>query len=510
MPSSCVSQGQNFVPKTSIRWKVLQQSVLLVTFCVLLLGGLSFFIIRSFQEGFAPDAEGTVLVLRLLGVTVLMLSGLLFLLALLLGTLLARSLTEPLQELTAKVGALTPGTWRFERTVHTGDEVEALDRVIDDLTGRLRDAYKHLEEKVTERTRQLREESALDRAILESIEYGVLAMDVKGTVKDANPAACFLLQCDRGDLLGQSCADALPLSQRRGQIAGGQHPVTTVLRTRKSWHAHPSHHLTLQQKDGTALPISLLIVPLCSSDRCFGAIAVIQDQTLERQIDYMKSEFISLASHQLRTPLSSIRWYVEMLRNEEGTFSQEHQSYLQEADIATTRMANLIDALLHVAKLEDGGLVADKKNSDLRPFFRRVIDGWTVTAKGKGIVLTADIPASLPDIVTDPVLLEIVLQNLFANAIKYSSTKKPVTLRIVPEKDCLKIIVQDQGLGIPQAEQKRIFQKFFRAKNVREIDTDGTGLGLSMSRTIVENLGGTLTFKSEEGKGSEFTVALPV
>ncbi len=510
MPSPTISQGQNFVPKTSIRRKVLQQSVLLVTFCVLLLGGLSFFIIRSFQEGFSPDAEGTIFVLQLLGITVLLLSGLLFLLALLLGTLLARGLTRPLQELTAKVGALTPGTWRFERTVHTGDEVEALDRVIDDLTRRLRDAYEHLEEKVTERTRQLREESALDRAILESIEYGVLAMDQAGMVNDANPAACALLQAERGQLLGKSGTDILPLSQRRGREAGAQHPVLTVLRTRTSWRAHPSHHLSLQQKDGTALPISLLIVPLCSSDRCFGAIAVIQDQTLERQIDYMKSEFISLASHQLRTPLSSIRWYIEMLQSEDGTFTKEHQSYLQEADIASNRMANLIDALLHVAKLEDGGLIADKKKSDLQPFFSRIIHGWNVTAKEKGISLTADVPADLPHIVTDPILLEIVLQNLLANAFKYSSTKKPVTIRVVPETACLKIIVQDQGLGIPQSEQKRIFQKFFRAKNVREIDTDGTGLGLYMSKTIVENLGGTITFRSDEGKGSEFTVTLPL
>lgn len=498
-----------FLARRSIRGKILRQSVLLVTFCVLLLGGLSFFIITSFQESLSGDAVAQY-ELELLGGTVLILSGLLFLLAVFLGTLLARALTGPLLELTAKVSALRSGTWKFRRTVHTGDEVEMLDRVVDDLTTRLRDAYEHLEEKVADRTRQVQEESALDRAILRSIEYGVLAMDREGVVTDANPAACALLRRPKDVLMGCRGADVLPVSKKHQKDVSSIHPVTQVLRTGTPYRSHPSHHLSLLRADDSILPVTLQVVPLLRGNRRFGAIAVFQDQTVERQIDYMKSEFISLAGHQLRTPLSSVRWYIEMLSSEQGKFSEEHKSYLQEADSATKRMTTLIDALLHVARLEDGALVANTQPVNLSTYFHRIAGEWMTMAKEQGVRLVTVTPRKSATVTTDPVLLEIVLQNLFANALKYSPAKKEITVTVVVDDHHIRITVRDLGVGIPQSEQKRIFEKFFRAHNVREIDTDGTGLGLYMSRTIVEQLGGTLIFESEEGKGSRFTVMLPV
>ncbi len=500
-----------YTPRTSIHWKVLRQSVLLVSFCILLLGGLSFSIITSFLTLLQMNVGVVLNDQQTLGFTILILSGLLLILAFFLSTLLARGLTSSLQELSAKVSALHPGTWSFTRTIDTGDEVEALDRVVDELTRRLRDAYEHLEDKVKERTRQLGEEYTLDRAILESIEYGVFTVDASGIITNANPAACHLLDLPHEELIGVSGAGVLCLAQHNHHGHAEQHPITSVLRTGKSYRPHPSSHVSVQRKNGTLLPITLLVAPLIFGHRLFGAIVVLQDQTLERQIDYMKSEFISLASHQLRTPLSSIRWYIEMLSQEKGEFSSEHQSYLQEVDTATKRMASLINALLHVSRLEEGGLVVEKQQVDLTSFLHRLLQGWEAAGREQGIPVenTVSIGPSV-SIHTDPILLEIVLQNLFTNAVKYSSAKKPITIACVIQDKHLRVAVRDQGIGIPQAAQKRIFEKFFRAKNVREIDTDGTGLGLYMSKRIIENLGGSLSFESEEGKGSEFTVSLPV
>ena len=498
-----------FRGRTSIRAKVLRQSVLLVTFCILLLGGLLFHIITSFVTASQLDESGAFYGLRTLEFTVLFMSGLLLVLAFLLSTLLARGLTGALQELSVKVRAIRPGTWMFRQTVRTGDEIEMLDRVVADLTGRLRNAYEYLEEQVADRTRKLREEYALDRAILESIEYGVLAMDQQGVATEANPGACRVLQMERSSVLGKHCRDLLPIVQHKGRAHRTIHPVDAVLEKRSSYHSHPSQHLSLKRRNDEVLPITLLIEPLFRGKKFFGAIAVVQDQSVERQIDYLKSEFISLASHQLRTPLSSIRWYIEMLSNEQGSFSDEHASYLREIDAASKRMANLIEALLHIAKLEEGGLVPHKAQVDAAALLRRTVQEWQRVAKEHHVTVNASIPTGKLPLHTDPLLLGIVLQNLFTNALKYNRNNQAITVTLSAERRHVCITVRDRGLGIPAVEQKRIFQKFFRSRNVREIDTDGTGLGLYMSKTIVENLGGEITFKSTEGKGSEFTVRLP-
>ncbi|MSR86753.1 PAS domain-containing sensor histidine kinase [Candidatus Peribacteria bacterium] len=483
MPTNGISQRQRpspearilFSPRGSMRRKVLRQSVLLVSFCVLLLGGLSFTIIQQFRENIPSEAGVAFVQYHLLGLTVLILSGLLLVLAILLSTLLARDLARPLQELSAKVRLLQPGTWLFRRTVHTDDEVEEL-----------------------------------DRTILRSIEYGVITTNTGGAVTDVNPAACLLLQRSRDELIGQPGSGVIPLFQRKLQPFTGVHPIQQVLEKRVSYRSHPSEHLSVQRKDEAMVPVTLLVVPLISDNELFGTIAVLQEQSLERQIDYMKSEFISLASHQLRTPLSTIRWYVEMLESEEGSFSEEHKSYLDEVDVAANRMANLIDALLHVARLEDGALAQNKEKVDITSFFQRIIEGWSITMKKQGISFVSDLPTQRAEIFTDPVLLEIVMQNLFTNAVKYSLSKKDIILKIHADAHQLHMSVQDEGMGIPEAEQKRIFQKFFRAKNVREVDTDGSGLGLYMSKKICENLGGALSFSSKEGQGTTFMVVLPL
>jgi signal transduction histidine kinase len=328
-----------FRPRTSIRWKVLRQSVLLVSFCVLLLGGLSFFIIRSFQETIPAEEAGVLFQVRWLGITVLILSGLLMLLALFLGTFLARGLTYSLQELSEKVQALKPGVWTFKRTLGTGDELEALDRVVADLTARLRGAYEHLEDKVAERTEQLRRESALDRAILESIEYGVIAVDANGIVTDINPAALKLLQQAKAGCLRRKAVDLLQYVEKKKRRTGDMHPLSMSLKSREPFRSHSSFHPGLIRKDESLLPVALTIAPLLSGKKFDGAIVVFQDMTEERQIDYMKTEFISLASHQLRTPLASIRWYIELLSGDEKkSLTADQVSYFTEIEKASGRM----------------------------------------------------------------------------------------------------------------------------------------------------------------------------
>lgn len=439
--------------------------------------------------------------LAAIGLVLLGLSGV-------LGFFLARQLTLPLSELSQKVMSLRPGHWLFRRSIRTDDEVQMLDEVVADLAQRLKSTYDHLEEQVAERTEELRRQYVLDRTILQSIEYGVIVVDAKGIVTDVNPAACMLLQARSERLIGAAGNDALQVFERKKQR--GSHPLDEVLKTRATFRSHPASHVSVLRADQTLLPVTFMAVPLLKEETLIGAIAVIQDMTEERQIDYMKSEFISLASHQLRTPLSSIRWYVEMLSSEkQSRFSKDEQAYLAEISTASKRMANLLEALLHVARLEGGALVPEMQSVDLGLVVRQISDEWIVTAKEKGFTLSVSLPQKKIPIVTDPILLQIIVQNLLNNAMKYSPASKDIQLAVNVDAHSVSITVSDHGVGIPMADQKRVFEKFYRAHNVRNLDTDGNGLGLYMSRAIAENLGGKIFFASEEGKGSTFTVELP-
>jgi signal transduction histidine kinase len=224
----------------------------------------------------------------------------------------------------------------------------------------------------------------------------------------------------------------------------------------------------------------------------------------------MKSEFISLASHQLRTPLSSIRWYAEMLTSGDNTcLSEEQRGYVQEIFTSSVRMANLIEALLHVARIESGVLVPEVHPVDLTEFLRQTCDEWQGMVREKGLTLTLSLPGHPIKTETDTVLLQIILQNLLSNALKYSEKGKSVAVSLVMQDAEAVISVTDTGIGILTEDQERVFQKFFRGKNARTIDTDGNGLGLYISRSVAKTLGADFSFVSKSGEGSTFRVSLP-
>lgn len=422
---------------------------------------------------------------------------------------LAASITQPLSFLAERVLHVRPGHWEFRSTVHTGDEVEVLSDVISDLTGRLQRTYEHLEDIVQERTQELRREYALDRAVLASIQHGIVVTDGKGVITEVNPAASALLGWATKDLIGQHAHERLQCRSHKGALHSEEHPLAQCLRRRAVYRPPVDRHVSIARKDQTFLPVALIAAPLLTGKRLFGAILVFQDVTEERQIDYMKSEFISLASHQLRTPLSALRWYVELLESD-GTkhFSDLERSYVEEISHATRRMTNLLDALLRVARLEGSALTPQKLSMDFVVFLRETAEELCLLAKEAKLSCEVNVPHRTIKVSTDPVLLRIVLQNLFSNAVKYTKSGG-IRISCAPHQRSVDIIISDSGVGIPRSEWGRVFQKFFRARNVREMDTDGSGLGLYLAKTIVTNLGGKITFTSVEGKGTRFTVTLP-
>lgn len=458
----------------------------------------------SVQAGRASVLSG----LSFLSLSHLAAGGMLLIFSLLLASTLARRLTIPLRSLAERVAMLQPGRWNIRRTLRTGDEVEVLEGVIADMASRLGHLYEHLEEEVRKRTEELKRQYALDRAVLGGIDHGILAVDTEGKVTIANAASLRLLRQDQESIVGRPVTEVFDVRGHRGATLEGAHPLLRCLRRKESCRGQPGQHWNLHRKDGTFLPILWVTTPLLEGDRCFGSIVVFQDISEERKIDYMKSDFISLASHQLRTPISAMRWYTELL-SDERDLSAHQRGYVEEMQRSLSRVVNLLNALLHAAHLEGETLKPEMQAVDLCAEMKEILDDAQSLAHDAKSAFDSSCPAGAFPIRTDPNLLRIVVQNLLTNAFKYARGKS-VRLTVVEEGASAVLCVEDTGIGIPLSEQKNVFQKFFRAKNVRHLDTDGNGLGLYITKSIVERLGGTIEFESTEDKGTRFVVRLPV
>ncbi len=429
---------------------------------------------------------------------------------------LAKRIIEPLIDLVRKLNGLETVHWRFQRSIFTGNELESVDKAAQELTGRLRESYDHLENLVHKRTEALRKENAQNAAILENIEYGLLMTDPLGTIVFTNRAAELLAAVAAGQLLGKKIADALPLVDRQHHpIAPEEHPIMLVLRTKKNFSPTIDPEFSSLRKDGTSTAIHLRATPILRGQECLGAVVVVRDTTEERHINRVKSEFITLVSHQLRTPLSSIRWYLEMLldTNEATPFTTEQHECIDEISTSNSRMTHLVNALLNVSRLELETPEAKIETVALPSLLAEVTDCFKLEFKRKKMNIKIDADTQhLLNPETDRALLQLIVENLMSNAIKYGREETNLSVKLSTDPDSTKAIIAitDEGIGIPESEKNQIFQKMYRCTNAKATDTNGNGLGLYISRIAADTIGATITVKSDEGKGSTFTVSVPM
>ena len=222
----------------------------------------------------------------------------------------------------------------------------------------------------------------------------------------------------------------------------------------------------------------------------------------------MKTEFVSLVSHQLRTPLSSMRWNLEMLYGGDvGKLSIKQKEVVKNTKEANERMIKLISTLLNISRIESGRLIVEPEEVDLVAYFGDLAKRCQSNVKGQELKLS--MPKGMYKVVVDPMLLRQITNNFVNNASKYSPEDKPIEIGVVDMGEKYAISVTDHGIGIPLAEQRKIFGKFFRASNVSKQETDGTGMGLYISSMLVKLLGGTIEFESKENVGTTFRIILP-
>lgn len=357
------------------------------------------------------------------------------------------------------------------------------------------------------------QQNALNEAILESIGDGLAVADKQGKIMYVNVEFERLTGWQSSEILGKNISDILPAENAGLYGASKTKNILTDIINGKSFTASIDSNLHTVRKDKTSFPASSIITPIYLHGEVVGLVKTFHDITKEKDIDKAKTEFVSLASHQLRTPLSAINWYTEMLLSGDvGQMNPEQEKYLTEVYKGNQRMIHLVNALLNVSRMSLGTFVLEPEKTDIGALVQTVVSEQRTEMDKKDILFSYTADAKIPYMRTDPKLMHMVIENLLSNAIKYTPNNGKIEIDLSMDSSNTKFVlrVTDTGYGIPQDQQDQIFNKLFRADNVREKDIEGTGLGLYIVKAIIDNSGGSVGFESKENVGTTFKVTIPL
>jgi PAS domain S-box-containing protein len=400
----------------------------------------------------------------------------------------------------------------------TAKEKEEVRRKLALTAEKLVKSHETLENKVLERTKSLEMARAKEEAILLSIGVGLIATNEKRNIILINKTAQKLLGKNSREVVGRVFSEVIKIEDEKGNaIPLEKHPVIMALNTKTitTTTATGNQIYYYVRKDKTKFPVAITVTPVILNGKVIGTIEVFRDITDERQIDKAKTEFVSLASHQLRTPLSAVNWYTEMLlAGDGGELNQKQKKYLDEVYRSNQRMVELVNALLDVASLEVGAFIVEPEKIDICELANNVINEQMPQINQKRIILSFFCTEKTFITQADPKLLRMVIQNILSNSVKYTQEGGEIALSLSFSDDkSIFLKISDNGYGIPKNQYNKIFTKLFRADNVRDKDTDGTGLGLYIVKSIVGNSGGKIWFNSsvdEKNHGTTFYVRLPL
>jgi PAS domain S-box-containing protein len=344
------------------------------------------------------------------------------------------------------------------------------------------------------------------RAVFYAIADGVLLTDPLGRVTAMNRALEALTGWTETEARGRPYADVLPVDEQGHAVRSGARPLAHAAATGDP-AGDQGVGIDLVTRYGRKVPVAVSSAPILDPrGRVVGGVDVVRDVSREREVDEVKSALISTVSHELRTPLTLIHGFAELLALRSMP-PERQRSAAEEILEASRRLARLIDDLLSVSRMESGRLVLDPRPLDLAGLVERTLSPFRAMATRH--TLRAKLPPNLPVIWGDPDKVEQVLTNLVGNAIKYSPAGGEVLVAVEQDGGGVRVNVRDQGIGMSPREMAQLFEKFYRVDRDEVRRAGGTGLGLYITKRLVEMHGGSIWAESWPGAGSVFTFTLP-
>ncbi|MBI3671174.1 PAS domain-containing protein [Candidatus Azambacteria bacterium] len=351
--------------------------------------------------------------------------------------------------------------------------------------------------------------------IVSNLINGIIQYDSDFRVLLINPMAESMLGVKREDIIGKQInTNLLNVDPKYESLVKVLYPaLSDDVRRIPSENGKPK---VFEIKITKPLEMELQVTTISIHDRSGivnGYVKVLRDISREKAISKTKSEFISVAAHQLRTPLSAIKWIFKMLMDGDvGALSKEQKEFLQKGYDSNERIIQLVGDMLNVARIEEGRFGYEFYYVDVIELIKKNIKTMGLKAEEKNIKLEFEGPKDeIKPIKIDPARIELVIQNLLDNALKYTQKNGNISVKIEKaDNSFVKISVKDSGVGIPKDQRERLFTKFFRGSNVIKMQTEGTGLGLFITRNIVKRHGGDIRVESESGSGTTFSFTLPL
>ena len=347
------------------------------------------------------------------------------------------------------------------------------------------------------------EQRLMVEALLQNMADGVIAIDKEGRTIVFNRAAAKITQFSMREALGRPFEEIFAC-----QTGRGENPLKKALETGE---VQMDHSADLISRTGERIPLSVTCSPFLSEyDEVVGGLAVFRDMTEFREIDNMKTEFISTVSHELRTPLTSIKGAIGLIMGGvAGEINEEVRELLNIAQKNTDRLIKIINDMLDISKIESGKIQMNKEPLYITDCVRRSVEGISAFAHQNNIRIETDLPPATSVILADKDRIDQVITNLLSNAIKFTPAGGQVTVSVREEDDFVKVSVKDTGIGVPETHLERIFDKFHQVDRTAARQKGGTGLGLSICYAIVNEHGGKIWAESIVGKGSTFSFTLP-
>ncbi|MBI3685448.1 HAMP domain-containing protein [Candidatus Azambacteria bacterium] len=425
------------------------------------------------------------------------------LIAFVIGIVLSNVLSSGIVKVRDAARAITEGNLNKRVFVRSRDEVGELAHAFNEMAAALQETYARLEQ----------ERDRLD-AIIANLETGIIEYDHEFRILLMNQKAEEMLGVKKEQVVDTIVTSDMMVS-RQDLTPFVQVLYPILAEEVKKIHIKDGTPDIIEMKLGKPLELDVQTVTIPIKDKK-GVIArylkVVRDVSREKAIAKSKSEFISVAAHQLRTPLSAIKWVFRLMLDEDaGPISQEQKDLLKKGYESNERMIELVTDMLDVARIEEGRFGFDFRYADTAALIIKSIEAFTMKAKEKSIALTFEKRGTIPSpIKMDPARIELVLQNLIDNALKYTPLGGAITVTAEAALGYIKVSVADTGIGIPKEQLPKLFSKFFRGTNAVKFQTEGSGLGLFIIKNIVERHGGAVFAETEEGKGSTFSFTIPI